>query len=60
MAQTADPPKEASTFERMDGRSQLNFSNKMTHNFTERMNPSGFLKKIYFPYKKIDAPNRSS
>ena len=35
----ADPPKEASLFERMNGRPQLLFSNKMTHHFIEWMTP---------------------
>lgn len=42
----ADHAKEASTFERMNGRSQLLFLNKMTHYFIEWINPSGLLKKI--------------
>ena len=46
MAQ-ADPPKEASTFARMNGRSQLLFSNKMSHYFIELTTPSGLLKKSY-------------
>ena len=57
----ADPPKEASTFERMNGRRQLLFSNKMTHYFIEwTSGPSSLLKKIYYPYKKFAASNRSS
>ena len=44
MAQ-ADPPKEASAFGRMNGRSQLLFSNKMSHYFIELTTPSGLLKK---------------
>ena len=44
MAQ-ADPPKEASTFARMNSRPQLFFSNKMTHYFIDWMTPSGLLKK---------------
>ena len=59
MAQ-ADPPKEASTFARMNDRLQLLFSNKMTYYFIESTTPSGLLKKIYYPYKKLDASNRSS
>ena len=42
----ADPSKEVSMFERMNGRSQLLFLNKMTHYFIEWINPSGLLKKI--------------
>ena len=52
MAQ-ADRPKEAITFERMNGQSQFLFSNKMTHYFIEWTTPSGLLKKIHYPYKKI-------
>ena len=47
MAQ-ADPPKEVSMFERMNGRSQLLFLNKMTHYFIEWITPSGLLKKINY------------
>ena len=53
-------PKEASKFARMNDLPQLLFSNKMTHYFIEWTTPSGLLKKIYFPYKKFDASNRSS
>ena len=35
-------------------------TNKMTHYFIEWSTPSGVLKKIYNPYKKFDALNRSS
>ena len=45
MAQ-ADPQKEASTFERMNGRPQRLFSNKMTHCFIEWTTPNGLLKRI--------------
>ena len=41
-----DPPKEASTFERMDGRSQFLFSNKMTHYLIEWTTTSDFLRYI--------------
>ena len=41
----ADPPKKASMFERMNGQSQLLFSNKMTHYFIEWTTPSGLLKR---------------
>ena len=58
MAQ-ADPPKEASTSARMDGRPQLLFPHKMTHYFIEWTTPSGLLKKIYYPYKNFDASIRS-
>ena len=43
----ADPPKKASMFERMNGQSQLLFSDKMTHYFIEWTTPSGLLKKRY-------------
>ena len=60
MAQV-DPPKEASMFERINGRSQLLFSNKMTPYFIEWMTPSCLLKKTYYyPCKKNDISNRSS
>ena len=49
----ADPPKETSTFERINGQPQLLFSNKMTHYFTEWTTPSGFLKKKYITLTKI-------
>ena len=46
MAQ-ADPPKEASAFERMNEWAQLLFSNISTHYFIEWRIPSGLLKKKY-------------
>ena len=52
MAQ-ADPPKEASTVKKMNGRSLLLSSNKMTHYFKEQTNISGVLKKIYCLYKNL-------
>ena len=55
----ADPPKEASTLEKMNGRPQLLFSNKMTHSCIEWTTASGLLKKIYYPCKISDASNRS-
>ena len=58
MAQ-ADPPKDGDMFERMNDRIQF-VSNKMTHYFIEWTNPSGLLKKIYYPFKKFDTSNRSS
>ena len=42
----ADPPKEASKFERMNGRPQLLFSIKVTHYFIEWTPPSSLLKNI--------------
>ena len=56
MAQ-AHPQKEARTFERMNGRSLLLCSNKMTHYFKEWTTASDVLKKIYF-LQKFDASNR--
>ena len=44
MAQ-ANPPKETSAFERMDGRPQLLFLNKTTHYFRKWTTASGVLKK---------------
>ena len=52
MAQ-ADPPKEASTFARINSRLQLFFLNKMTHYFIDLMTPSGLLKKNVLPLQKI-------
>ena len=50
----ADPLKEVSTFERMNGRPQLIFSNKMAYCCTELATPSGILKKkIYVTLTKI-------
>ena len=46
MAQ-ADPPKEASTFERMNDRLQLLSSNRMKHYFKELTTASGLLKQIF-------------
>ena len=56
----ADPPKEASMFERMNGQPQLLVSNRMTHYFIEWMTPSGLLKKTYDLFKKFNTSNRSS
>ena len=67
----ADPPKEASTVEKMNGRSLLLSlslslslsSNKMTHCFKECRAAGGVLKRIYCFYKnfiiKIDPLNSS-
>ena len=49
----ADPPKEASTVKKMNGRSLLLSSNKMTHYFKEWTTPSGVLKKIYCLYENL-------
>ena len=59
MVQT-DPPKEASTFERVNYRSQLLFSNNMAHHFIECTTFSGLLKKINYTYKKLNVSKRSS
>ena len=48
----ADLPKEVSTFERMNGRPQLLFSNKMTRYFIEWMTLSDLLKNIYISVTK--------
>ena len=56
----ADPPKKASTFERMNDRPQLFFSNKMAHDFIEWMTPSGLFKKMYYTYKKFDTSHYST
>ena len=57
----ADPLKEVSTFERMNGRPQLIFSNKMAYYCIELATPSGILKKKYMlPLQKFDASNRFS
>ena len=45
--------KKASTFERIDGRLQLLFSNKMSHKFKEWTTESGTLKKKYSLYKNV-------
>ena len=49
----ADPPKEASTVKKMNGRSLLLSSSQMTHYFKEEMSPSGVLRKIYCLYKNL-------
>ena len=49
--------KKASTFERIDGRPQLLFSNKMSHKFKEWTTESGTLKKKIFPLQKCDTQN---
>ena len=59
MAQ-ADPPKEASAFERLNEWAQLLFSNILTHYFIEWRTPSGLLKKNISPGKTFYASNRSS
>ena len=60
MAQ-ADPPKEASTFERMNDRSQLLSANGMRHYFKELKTASGVLNKIFcldnrWGFEKIYSP----
>ena len=60
MAQV-DPLKKASTVEKMNGRSPLLSSNKMSHCFKEWRTANGVLKRIYCLYKnfiiKIDPRN---
>ena len=60
MAQV-DPPKEASTFERMNGRPQPLFLNKRTHYFTEWRLHVVFRKKniILIMMLRIDPLNSS-
>ena len=58
MAQ-ADPPKEANTVKKMNGRSLLIFSNKTTHYFKEWTAARCFEKNILSPQKFITS-NRSS
>ena len=52
MAQ-ADHPKEATAFKKMNGRSLILSSNKMTHYFKEWTTASGVLKKTYCFYKNL-------
>ena len=52
MAQ-ADPTKEASTVKKMNGRTLILSSNKMTHYFKEWTTPSGVFKKIYCLFKHL-------
>ena len=52
MAQ-ADPPKEANTVRKMNGRSLLLSSNKTTLYFKEWTTATGALKKIYCLYKNL-------
>ena len=49
----ADHPKEVRTFERMNGRPQLLFSNKMPHYFIEWMTLSHLLKKYILALQKL-------
>ena len=58
MAQ-ADPPREANTVKKMNGRSLLIFSNKTTHYFKEWTAARCFEKSILSPQKFITS-NRSS
>ena len=55
----ADPPKEANTVKKMNGRSLLIFSNKTTHYFKEWTAVRCFEKNILSPQKFITS-NRSS
>ena len=52
MAQ-ADPPKKAITVKKMNCRSILLTSNKMTHYFKECTTSSDVLKKLYCLYKNL-------
>ena len=57
----ADPPKEASTFERMNDRSQLLSANGMRYYFKELKTASGVLTKIFclgnrWAFEKIYSP----
>ena len=52
MAQ-ADPTKEASTVKKMNGRTLILSSNKMTHCFKEWTTPSGVFKKTYCLFKHL-------
>ena len=49
----ADPPREESTSDRINGRLQLLSSNKMIQYFKEWTTPSSVLEKIYQPYKNV-------
>ena len=49
----ANPSKEASTVKKMNGRSLLPSSSKMTHYFKEWTTPSGVLKKLHCLYKNL-------
>ena len=49
----ANPTGEASTVKKMNERSLLFSSNKMTHNFKKWTTASGVLKKIYCLYKNL-------
>ena len=59
MAQ-ADPPKESSTLKKVNIRSLLLSSNKITHYFNEWTTAIGVLKKNVVSLQKADASNRSS
>ena len=59
MAQ-GDPPKEISTVKKMNGRSLLLSSNKMTQYFKEWTTPGGVLKKYILFLQKFEASNRPS
>ena len=52
MAQ-ADPPREANTVKKMNGRSLLIFSNKTTNYFKEWTAASFVLEKLYCLYKNL-------
>ena len=58
MAQ-ADPPREANTVKKMNGRSLLIFSNKTTHYFKELTVARCFEKNV-LSLQKFNTSNRSS
>ena len=49
----ADPPKEANTNRKMNGRLLLLSLNKTTNYFKEWTTANGVLKKVYFLYKSL-------
>ena len=49
----ADPPREANTVKKMNGRSLPIFSNKTTHHFQEWVPARSVLKKTYCLYKNL-------
>ena len=52
-------PKEASTFERMNGRLQLLFSNRITQHFKEYGQLQVVFWKNILPLKQLDTLNKS-
>ena len=55
-----DPPKKVSKVKKMNGRSLLLSSNKMTYYFKKWTTPGVVLKKYTLFLQKRDASNRSS